>query len=577
MSQYSSSSAPLDNYHWPTVSPNALLATDLPAFKHVLQHFNDNPTRTQPPADDAWREKHDRAKVFRDLRDGSLDHRKREAYCAHWGLGEGQVVTSLDLIHFELTVEAASVLAELLRDGSLADLAVLRLGRSALWEMLNEEEPTDDDEDQYMVGVATSTVAQEAYVTTVKLCDALMLHTTLREVTIAGVPLPVRTLRGSAEGMLELDLSDQHLQTIHGLCVAAGLRINHVLTSLDLRFNPGLGAAAYSSLAEAFSNGAAQSLTTLNGIVIDANSTALDLTGRGDVPYYELLWIERRLASVDRKGLIEELNFDNCGLGVDEVRVVATMVPSLASTIRLIDLSHNNVCGIHRDRYDTWHGTEESSGLEAFFTALAGRDLLHLKLNGCALGASGAAALAAALRGSLRSDSKGPIMLSSLEVRSGHMEVDGLAGVLAAIGTDPTAAGEVQGRGVSTMGSSGEAAGGLTLEQASLDFTQPSLSISFAASAAASAAASDAPPPPVQLPCCPMTCLDTRGNVVNKLAEVNEWIRESTEVEDEEEECVMLFRFCFHFATKSLQGTLPFLSSTTTFESVSLHTFSKPL
>jgi hypothetical protein len=259
---------------------------------------------------------------------------------------------------------------------------------------------------------------------------------------------------------------------------------------LDIRFNPGLGPAAHASLAEAFSNGAALALVSLNGIALDAGGTSLSLEGRGSVHRYELLWVARRLASVDRRGRVRELNLKGCGIGVDAAVVVAAMLPSLARTVGCLDLSYNNLCGIHRDRYASWHGAEDCAGFEAILASLQGRTVQELKLNGCALGTSGAAALAAVLQGPGKGEPG--LRVLSLEVRSGYMEVQGLAALLGAVGVDPVAPLD-SGLGLGTAAWSTE--GASSVDQPSVDLIEP--------------------------PYCPIVCLDTRGNVVDQLAEVS--------------------------------------------------------
>ena len=124
---------PLDNYYWPPQAKNDLLKRDLPARKHLIQHFNADPKRTAPPPEENWEEKHDRGKTYRDLRDGTHDQRRCTAYCKAWGVVVGTLGVSqafLDLSRQDVDQEGVEVLTSLLRDGHVGALQQLVIGRS---------------------------------------------------------------------------------------------------------------------------------------------------------------------------------------------------------------------------------------------------------------------------------------------------------------------------------------------------------------------------------------------------------------------------------------------------------------
>jgi hypothetical protein len=119
-----------DNYYWPKVSPNELLPSDLPGRLHLIQHFNENPTRSPTPAHDLWEEKNDRGKSFRDMRDGVFSERRKNIYLESWGVNRQTIqmpISFLDITKQALDVEGVFVLAEALRDDILAHLEVRRL------------------------------------------------------------------------------------------------------------------------------------------------------------------------------------------------------------------------------------------------------------------------------------------------------------------------------------------------------------------------------------------------------------------------------------------------------------------
>jgi len=119
----------MDNYFWPAVTPNDLLATDLPGRTHLLEHFIDDPQRVPAPQSVAWREKHDRAKEFRDLRDGTILERRRAVFVKAWAYAGDEmdkVANLLDLTRQDLDDEGLAVLTELLHDNSFSHLEVSR-------------------------------------------------------------------------------------------------------------------------------------------------------------------------------------------------------------------------------------------------------------------------------------------------------------------------------------------------------------------------------------------------------------------------------------------------------------------
>ena len=325
---------------------NDLLSSDLPALGHLLQHFNEKPVQAPPPPHDLWKERSDRGKTFRDLRDGTFPQRRREAYRNAWGLGSdgdfGTPQVSIDLTRSELDLDGVIVLTELLRDGHVDSLEALTLGRSKIWDVLDEAAEAegvdvDSEDGQGLAEEAAAACAAATYGACVRLADALMLHPSLTALRVANAPaLDLRTLRGF-ERSPRLALPDQSLTALHGLVLASGLRANQTLTSLDLRFNArSLGPVGLGALAEAFQNGVCMNLATLNAIEVDG-ATSLCL-GPGTC-LYELVWAARRLGHPHNRHKVDTVNLRGAGLGAPGcLAAVADMATQLAPRVRLLDL-----------------------------------------------------------------------------------------------------------------------------------------------------------------------------------------------------------------------------------------------
>ena len=478
----------MDNHHWPEVSPSDLLDRDLPAREHLFRHFVDDPERVNPPDSGLWRERHDRGQSFRSLRDGSLEERRLAAFRSAWGLskvGEASEVpqVTLNLSRQDLDEEGLYVLTEFLRDGHLPDLEELRVGNSDLW---------------HLVELDTTGGGASVYKGMVRFADAVVSHSMLHHLHFAGLDLDMRTLRGGGDD--HLDLSNKGLGTAHALIIAAGLRANQMLKTLDLRFNENIGIVGLSSLAEAFLGGAATSLEQLNNIVVD-KKPCLELSGR--VEKYELIWVARRLEEVRNRRCVKELRLREAGIDPDAARVVSRIAASMSKDIDLLDLSGNAICGIHRDRYGAWHGEESSEGLELVLRALRGHRVAVLKLNGCALGTSGPPVVAAALSG-------GSVMVRAVELRLCNLEEAGIAALLAVLGvaSGPEVVGTCSDGGDTTA----------YVDEGALA-SRVSGGLSVFSGTKGSASATTAGLSDLDWPCPTVESLDTRGNPMSRTAE----------------------------------------------------------